>query len=136
VHLTPFEDPSNGDPQFLRNRVRAELLPQLADLSGRDPVPILTRQAELLADEANFLNELAAAIDPTDARALASAHPVLARRAVRNWLRDTAGPERHPPTAADVKRVLLVASGEAVACELPGRRRVRRSHGRLLVEHR
>jgi tRNA(Ile)-lysidine synthase len=136
LRLTPLEDPSNQDPRFLRNRVRAELLPHLADLSGRDPVPILTRQAELLADEATLLNDLAAGIDPTDARALAAAHPVLARRAVRNWLRDTEGPERHPPSAAEVERVLVVAAGEAVACELPGRRRVRRSRGRLQLEHR
>jgi tRNA(Ile)-lysidine synthase len=135
LRLTPIEDPSNQDSRFLRNRVRAELLPHLADLSGRDPVPILTRQAELLADEASLLNDLATAVDPTDAGALAAAPPVLARRAVRNWLRATTGPEHHPPSAAEVERVLAVAAGEAVACELPGRRRVRRSRGRLQLEH-
>jgi tRNA(Ile)-lysidine synthase len=134
LRLTPIEDPSNEDRRFLRNRVRAELLPHLADLSGRDPVPILTRQAELLADEAGLLDDLAATIDPTDARALSSAHPVLARRAVRTWLRDTAGPEHHPPSAAEVERVLSVAAGHIVACELPGRRRVRRTRGRLQLE--
>jgi tRNA(Ile)-lysidine synthase len=134
LRLTAVEDPSNEDPRFLRNRVRAELLPHLAELSGRDPVPILTRQAELLADEAALLDDLAAAIDPTDARALSAADPVLARRAVRGWLRDTAGTERHPPSAAEVERVLSVAAGHTVACELPGRRRVRRSRGRLQLE--
>ena len=39
-----LEDPTNRDPRHLRNRVRHELLPLLADLSGRDPVPLLCRQ--------------------------------------------------------------------------------------------
>jgi tRNA(Ile)-lysidine synthetase-like protein len=30
---SPFEDPSNGDPRYLRNRVRSELLPLLESLS-------------------------------------------------------------------------------------------------------
>ena len=134
MRLTPIQDPSNQDPRFLRNRIRNELLPQLADLSGRDPVPILTRQAELLADEATLLDELASAIDSTDARSLADIHPALARRAVRRWLRDSSGPERHPPSAAEVERVLAVAAGQVVACELSGHRRVRRSRGRLQLE--
>ena len=67
--------------RFVRNRIRHELLPLLADVAGRDPVPVLARQAELLADEADLLDDLAAAIDPTDARRWPAAHPVLARRA-------------------------------------------------------
>jgi tRNA(Ile)-lysidine synthase len=135
MRLAPIDDPSNADPRFLRNRIRHELLPRLADLSGRDPVPILTRQAGLLADEADFLDQLAAAIDPTDAPALTTAHPALARRAVRSWLRETSGPEHHPPSAAEVERVLAVAASLVVACELSGHRRVRRSHGRLVLEY-
>jgi tRNA(Ile)-lysidine synthase len=130
--LEPVEDPSNQDRRFLRNRVRHEVLPLLAEVSGRDPVPVLVRQAEIMAAEADLLDELAAAIDPTDARALAAAHPALARRAVRLWLRSWPGdPEQHPPSAAEVTRVLAVARGQVVGCELAGGRRVRRSAGRL-----
>jgi tRNA(Ile)-lysidine synthase len=129
--LTPFEDPTNADLRFARNRVRHQLVPSLAQISGRDPVPILVRQAELLADEATLLDELAEGIDPADARALAAAPTPLARRAVRRWLRESGGPEQHPPSAAEVRRVLSVASGEVVACQLAGGRTVRRSAGRL-----
>ena len=120
-------DASNHDPRFLRNRVRHELLPLLASLSGRDPVPVLCRQAGLMAGEAELLDHLAAQLDATDARALAAAPPALARRAVRTWLRDG----DHPVPAADVERVLAVARGDSTACEITGGRRVARTAGRL-----
>jgi len=130
VGLTPVDDPSNADPRFVRNRVRHELLPLLADIAGRDLVPILARQAELLREDADLLVALADHLDGADAKSLAAAPPPLARRAVRAMLRDD---EDHPPTAAEVARVLAVARLEAVACEVSGGRRVTRSGGRLSV---
>ena len=127
--LDPVRDPSNDDPVHRRNRVRHELIPLLDDVAARDVVPVLARQAELLRADADLLEELAATIDPTDARALAAAPLPLARRAVRRWLRT--GDERHPPDRATVDRVLDVARGATVACEVGGGRAVRRSHGNL-----
>ena len=135
--LTPLDDPSNRDPHYRRNRIRAEVLPLLAAVAERDLVPILARQAELFADDAGLLDELAASIDPTDAKALAAAPPALARRAVRRWLRQADNrldDERHPPSAAEVERVLAVARNETIACELAGGRRVSRTHNRLRLE--
>lgn len=132
--LLPLEDPSNADPRFVRNRVRHELLPLLASISGRDPVPVLTRQASLLGEEAAFLDSLAASLDPTDARALVGAAPALARRAIREWLRALpVDGDQHPPSFGEVERVLAVIRAEVVACELSGGRRVSRSRGRLFV---
>lgn len=130
----PVRDPTNSDGRFRRNQVRHLLMPILADVAGRDLVPLLTRQAALLAEESALLDSLAAGVDPTDARALAKAPPALARRAVRRWLRAGADPERHPPSAAEVERVLAVARGDAVGCELSGGRRVRRSSGHLYLQ--
>jgi tRNA(Ile)-lysidine synthase len=137
VGLAPLDDPTNRDPSFVRNRVRAEVLPLLCEVSGRDVVPVLARQAALLADEAALLDELAAGLDATDARSLQDLPAPLARRAVRRWLRaaDGASPERHPPSAAEVARVLAVAAGAAQACEIAGGRRVARTAGRLRVEN-
>ncbi|QYG94626.1 tRNA lysidine(34) synthetase TilS [Iamia sp. SCSIO 61187] len=129
--LTPVEDPSNDDPRFLRNRVRHEVLPLLADLAGRDLVPVLARQAGLLADDADLIAALADELDPTDAPALAAAPTALARAAIRSWLRPTA--DGQPPSAASVERVLAVARGEAVATEVAGGWRVQRSAGRLAL---
>jgi len=126
--LAPVRDPSNADPAHLRNRVRHEVLPLLDVAAGRDVAAVLARQAALLRDEADALDELAAAVDPADCRALATAAPAVARRAVRRLL---AG--EHPPGSAAVERVLAVARHEAAACEVDGGRAVRRSAGRLTV---
>jgi tRNA(Ile)-lysidine synthase len=134
--LVPVVDPTNSDPRFRRNRVRGEVLPVLSEVAGRDVVPVLARQAALLADDASLLESLSAALDPTDARRLARAPVPLARRAVRRWLRaaETGGDsEWHPPSASEVARVLAVAAGSVRACELAGGRRVERHAGRLQV---
>lgn len=122
------DDESNRDVRHLRNRVRWELLPALATASGRDLVPVLTRQADLLRDESDLLDGLAASIDPSDARALTKAPVVLARRAVRRWLTG-----QHPPDAATVERVLAVARGEVLATDVGAGREVRRHRQRLSV---
>jgi hypoxanthine phosphoribosyltransferase len=133
--LAPACDESNDDPAFVRNRIRHELLPLCAQVAGRDPVPLLARQAGVLRDEAALLNSLATRLlpDPTDARAVARADRPLARRAVRRWLRE-AGDGEHPPSLAEVDRTLAVAAGATVGTELAGGRRVRRTGGRLRVE--
>jgi tRNA(Ile)-lysidine synthase len=133
--LSPVVDPSNTDARFVRNRIRAELLPLMADIAARDVVPLLARTAGLLAGDAALLDDLAAEIDPTDARAVAAAPPALARRAVRRWLAASIGGARagYPPDQAAVERVLAVAAGRALACELSGGVRVERHHQRLRI---
>jgi hypoxanthine phosphoribosyltransferase len=137
VGLEWLEDPSNDDPRHLRNRVRHELLPLCAEIARRDPVPVLARQAALLRDEAAVLDRLAAAAcpDPADGPGLAAADRALARRALRGWLRGSGDrtSAAHPPSAAEVDRVLAVAAGSARATELSGGRRVARHRGRLAV---
>lgn len=127
-------DPSNNDPTYVRNRVRRELLPLLDDISRRDVAAVLDRQADLLGAEDTFLDSLAGEIDATDAKAVAAAPIVLARRAlrqfiIRGWSRD------HPPAVDSVDRVLEVARGTAVSCEIEGGHRVHRTNQKLRLEH-
>jgi len=132
--LSPVLDPSNVDPRFRRNRVRAELIPLLSTIAERDVVPVLARQAEVAAEDVQLLDRLAGEIDPTDARSLSRAPAPLARRALRAWIRrSTPGGELHPPSWAEISRVLEVVTGDRRACELSGGRRVQRSRGRLSV---
>jgi tRNA(Ile)-lysidine synthase len=128
--LEPLRDPTNDDPRFTRNRVRVEVLPLLADVAGRDVVPLLCRLADLAADQADLVGSLVAGIDADDVRVLRSLPPSLAAAAVRRrWTEVTAS--EHPPGAAAVGRVLDVACGRHVACDVASGWRVRRRRGRL-----
>lgn len=126
LHLQVVNDDSNSDARFLRNRVRHELMPLMTSLAQRDLVPLLSRQADLLRGDSDLLDELAAAVDPTDARQLAAAALPIARRAARIWLTTD-----HPPDLATVDRVLDVARGAAGSCDVGGGRRVERTRQRL-----
>ena len=126
--IAVFNDPSNDDERFQRNRIRHEVLPLLESLAKRDLVPVLTRQADLLRDDDDLLNELAGALDPTDALALAHAPIALSRRAIRSWLTNPLVPD-----SATVERVLEVARGNTLACDIGLGRQVRRSQQRLRI---
>ena len=126
-------DPSNQDPAFVRNRVRHEVLPLLDEISNRDVSLLLDRQASVLGEEDAFLDELASQLDATDAKALAAAPAVLARRAIRRFITES-WPHDHPPGTDSIERVLAVAQGDAVSCEIEGGHRVYRSHQKMRLE--
>lgn len=128
----PFIDPSNTDGRFVRNRVRHEVLPLLVDIAERDVVPLLVRSAVHARDAAVLLNAQADNLDPTDAKALASAPGPLAMLAIQRWIRAETGDE-HPVDLAGAQRVLAVARGDALAAEVNGGWRVSRSQQRLSV---
>ena len=128
LNIATVDDLTNADPRFLRNRVRHELLPLMSDLSQRDPVPLLARTADVLRADNDFLDELARKLDPTDAKALATAPTPLAHRALRQWLSDP-----YPPDLATLERILAVARGDVLACDIGENRQIRRSKQRLTL---
>lgn len=121
-------DATNTDTRFLRNRVRHELIPAMNDISHRDVVPLLTRTADLLRADDDLLDALSATLDPTDAKALAEAPLPLAHRALRRWLS-----QPYPPDLAALDRILQVARGEVLACDIGENRQIRRSKQRLTL---
>jgi tRNA(Ile)-lysidine synthase len=129
LDLHPAIDPTNTDPRFRRNRVRAELLPLLNTIADRDMAPLLARTADHLREDDELLHKLSACVDPTDARALSDAPTPLAHRAIRSWLTR----DGYPPDAAAVERVLAVARGDHEACEVGGVGRVSRSRQQLRI---
>ncbi len=132
IGVVPVRDPMNADPGFRRVAVRDDVLPRLSALAGRDLVPVLARQAEVLRAESEYLDALArAAWAPEQglnrADVLARLPVPLARRAVRQWI------GAPPPSFADVERVLAIARGEIRATEITGGHRVERRSGALRV---
>ncbi len=114
-------DETNADPKYQRNRIRSEVIPLLNEVSRRDIVPVLARQAEILRADDALLQSLALQIDPTDARALTQADPVLAKRALRAWMADP-----YPPDSATIDRAMAVARGEILGTDLGGGRHLSR----------
>lgn len=128
----PFEDPTNRDPRFVRNRVRREALPLLCDISGRDVVPLLARSAQHAREASEALEVAACGIDPTDAHQLSAAPLALAATAIQTWIQRSCD-ATHPIDAASIQRVIDVAHGDAIAAEVVGGIRVSRSKQRLTL---
>lgn len=127
------EDPMNEDPRFARAVVRNQLVPLVADALGRDPVPLLNRHADLVADALAVIQDAARALDPTDTVALREAPRAVASEALRQWLMTETG----SPTAVDaasIDRVMAVAYGTHRATEVEGGHRVARTANRLRME--
>lgn len=133
VGLVPFEDPSNRDPRFRRNRVRHEVLPLLSNIADRDVVPILIRQADLFSEIDSAIASAASELDPTSAKALAQAPKAVAGTAVRLWLVSSGVGDGYTLDGASIERVLEVARGLHKATEVAGGWRVSRTQGRLRV---
>ena len=135
LELKVVRDPSNDDPGFLRNRVRAEVLPLLSEMAGRDLVPVLARSASVLRADAELLDllSLEAIADPTEVAALRDAPRALANRRLRSLVREIQ-PEGHPPSIAELDRLWDVVEHRARATELAGGLRIGRGSGHLQVE--
>lgn len=133
------EDDSNRDRRYLRNRIRAEVIPRLTALNP-NIADTLARQARLLADEEGYLAERAEAAraqvveGPADAPrlngpALCALPPALARRVVHGVLAPLAPGE---VTTAHVEAVRdLARGGTGRGVDLPGGWRAEAEYGVL-----
>ncbi len=100
----------------------------LAEISGRDVVPLLNRTSQHLRLVDEGVQHLAVGFDPTDTRQMADVPALVAHAALRRWLTDDEG---HPPSTAELERVMAVVRHEVRACELAGGRTVTRTNGVL-----
>jgi tRNA(Ile)-lysidine synthase len=132
------EDASNREPVAIRNRLRNEVFPLLAQISGRDPVAALVRAAADSAAREEIETSWLSHLDPRDPQGrlhlpvLRELPLVIQRAVLRNYLTENGVPR--------IDRVLLDASlGLLETCNpavinLPGGRRLRRSGGRLWID--
>jgi tRNA(Ile)-lysidine synthase len=94
--LDPWRDPHNADRRFTRVRVRQTVLPTLETELGPGVAEALARTAELVRDDNELLDRLAAeasrtaeglgGTDTLDCAALEFQPPALRRRIIRLWL--------------------------------------------------
>ncbi|MFC9361212.1 tRNA lysidine(34) synthetase TilS [Rhodococcus sp. NPDC057014] len=91
--LDPHEDPHNSSPDFVRVRLRTEVLPLLEDVLGGGVAGALARTGEHLREEGAVLDTLAADAEAKvvvdgeiDAALLALSAPPVRRRVLRSWL--------------------------------------------------
>lgn len=108
--LNYWQDPHNFSADYLRSRVRQDLMPHLVDVLGSAVTDNLARSARLLRDDATALNSLAESTlkDVTvsgegeelaserttklDCTILSEQLPAIRRRVYRLWLAEHAGP--------------------------------------------
>ncbi|NNF56428.1 MAG: tRNA lysidine(34) synthetase TilS [Acidimicrobiales bacterium] len=126
--VTWFNDPSNEDRRFQRNRVRFELLPLMSRIADRDVVPLLARSSASAREARQALAELLPQGEPTDTRWLQTLSESQSRLTVRAWLERETG---RPISSAATDRVMAVVHHTARATELEGGWSVRRSSGQL-----
>ena len=125
-----LDDPHNRSPRFTRSRIRHELLPLLDEIADRDVAPLLARLSTQQREVLDVLGHLADGLEPTDAVAVAAAHPAVASESLRRWWRRETG-SFHAPDAAALARMLDVAAGRAVGADVVSGWRVERSAQRL-----
>jgi len=126
-------DPMNFDETFTMVALRRRLLPLAAEIFGRDPVPILNRHADTVADALDVVLLAVSEIDATDVYALRASPVAVATEALRRWIREETGSTRSVDKRS-IERVMAVVRGEVVATEVVGGHRIARTAGRLRVE--
>ena len=127
-HIT---DSSNDTDAFLRNRLRHHVMPLLRRENPSIALG-LSAAAQRIREDAQLLDELAAAVDPTDIAALRSAPAPLRRRAIEGFLRQNGFPE---PSAEHIRQAEGVAFSDNPSARATfGGLTLRRSYDRLCAD--
>ena len=130
--LPVWDDPHNLDPSFQRVRLRTEVLPLLEDVLQGGVAEALARTADLLRDDADVLDELAAVALTTSVDELRDLPPAVRSRVLRSWAQLIgAGPLSAEHTAS-LDALVTDWHGQG-PIQLPGGVEVVRTSGRLEV---
>ncbi|TFV49380.1 tRNA lysidine(34) synthetase TilS [Blastococcus sp. TF02A_35] len=140
--LPVWDDPWNDDPAYTRVRLRTEVLPLLEEVLGGGVAPALARTADLLREDLDALDGLAAAelarlaAEAGDgslpARPLEPLPAALRRRVLRGWLRAAGVPDLQAVHLRAVEALVTGWRGQG-RIDLPGGAGVVRASGTLVV---
>ena len=138
--LDPWQDPHNAERRFTRVRVRETVLPTLEAELGPGIAEALARTAELVRDDNELLDRLAAeasrieglgGTDTLDCAALEAQPPALRRRIIRLWLLTHGLGDLSRRHISAVESLVMDWHGQK-AIQIPGAT-VTRTAGRLQV---
>ena len=114
LRLAPVHDPMNDELHHRRVWLRREIIPQLERGADRDLVEVLARQAELLRDDDELLDDArGASTHPTTRPRSPRCRARSRRRVVRRWLGAAAARRRRRSSACSPSRA---ASGARPSC--------------------
>jgi tRNA(Ile)-lysidine synthase len=140
--LPVWDDPWNTDPAYTRARLRAEVLPLLEEVLGGGVAPALARTADLLREDVDALDGLAAAElarlageagdGGLPVRPLEPLPAALRRRVLRGWLHGGGVPDLQAVHLRAVEALVTGWRGQGRA-DLPGGAGVVRASGRLIL---
>lgn len=130
-----IDDEMNHDVAFTRVAVRTQVMPVLGEAFDRDPVPLLNRHADHVADALEVIRAAAADVDPTDTGVLRGLPRAVATEALRSWIASELGADLAVDLAS-IDRVLAVVDGTHIATEIEGGHRVARTNGILRLQRR
>ena len=135
--VEPWTDPHNTDPRYRRVRVRHEALPVLEDVLGGGVAEALARTADLVRDDADLLDAMAADLLTDDVEVLGRLGPALRSRVLRRLAID-AGARAGELSARHVRELdrLVVDWHGQTRVELPGGVHATRSGARLVLAPR
>jgi tRNA(Ile)-lysidine synthase len=140
--LEPWDDPHNADPAFQRARLRHEVLPLLEDVLQGGVAAALARTADLLRDDLDALDALAAEVVRASGRSgdqtggqlevgsVAALPRALRSRVLRLWAQDAGSLPLTSERTAALDALITDWHGQG-PIELPGGVAVRRTSGRL-----
>jgi tRNA(Ile)-lysidine synthase len=131
--VVPRHDPTNDDPTFPRNRLRA-LLPELAKSFNPKLVEALNRLAAHAARDREFLEDASLDLGGADARTLRDAPSALRRRALLRLLRRASPNKIEQRTTDRWVDVLEDILRGGPPRDLPGGVRAAVKNGRLVIE--
>jgi tRNA(Ile)-lysidine synthase len=136
--IEPWNDPHNGNTEFSRVKVRAEVLPVMEEKLGPGIAAALSRSASILRDDADALDEIAQIeISGSDLANLDCEHLATLARAIRSRVLRAAIYSAGAPSGsitadhlAGVEALVTSWRGQG-AISLPGGVKVERISGRL-----
>jgi len=132
------EDASNAQPVAIRNRLRSEALPLLAEISSRDPVAALVRGAKDTLEDDELMRWAASQVNALDpqgrlhVRVLQSLPQALQRAIIADFLK-AAGVDQLDHDLLE-RALKLLDPNSPPAVNLPGGGWLRRREARLRIE--